>query len=223
MGCLRRLGCLVLLALLGGVAWVTSDQWRPLLPVWVPGTLAPRAISSVPYSAWAPVTAAGAARAERSLAALGDRSALVFTSLHPAEFAGYVVMDLAGRLPPDGDSTQAAVIGNQLSIRTSLDIRALGGSDAWARVAAVIGARTPLTFAGTFDIVRPGVAEFRVQQLSLHSVPVPEPLIPRVLRKIENGPHPTGVAANALLVNVPPYVADVRAAGGKILIYKSVP
>ena len=62
MGCLRRLGCLVLLALLGGVAWVTSDQWRPLLPVWVPGTLAPRAISSVPDSAWAPVTAARSPR-----------------------------------------------------------------------------------------------------------------------------------------------------------------
>lgn len=223
MGCLRRLGCLILLALLVGGAWVTSDRWRPLLPVWVPGTRAPRAIAGAPDSLWSPVTAVGATRAERSLAALGDRSAMVFTSLHPAEFAGYVLMDLAGRLPPDGDSTQAAVIGNQLSIRTSLDIRALGGSDAWGPLAAVMGKRAPLVFAGTFDIIRPGVAEFRVQQLSLHDLPVPGPLIPRVLRKVESGLHPTGIAANALLVNVPSYVADIRATGGKILIYKSVP
>jgi hypothetical protein len=223
VGCFRRLGCLVFLALSVGVAWVTSDRWRPLLPTWVPGTLAPKAIINAPDSAWAPVTAAGATRAERSLAALGDRSAMVFTALHPAEFAGYVLMDLAGRLPPNGDSTQAAVIGNQLSIRTSLDIRALGGSDAWGPLAAVMGKRATLSFAGSFDIIRPGVAEFRVQQLWLHDLPVPGPLIPRVLRKVESGPHPTGLATNALLVNVPSYVADIRATGGRILIYKSVP
>jgi hypothetical protein len=221
MGCLRRLGCLVLLVVLAGAAWITSDRWRPLLPTWVPGTLAARAIAA--DSGWVLVTATGATRAEHSLAALGDRSAMVFASVRPAEFAGYMLMDLAGRLPPDGDSTQAAVIGNQLSVRTSLDIRALGGRDAWGPLVAVFGTRAPLVFSGTFDIVRPGVAEFRIQQLSLHALPVPGPLIPRVLRSVESGPHPMGVAANALLVNVPSYVADIRATGGKILIYKSVP
>jgi hypothetical protein len=222
MGCLRRLGCLILLVVLAaGAAWITSDRWRPLLPSWVPGTDDARAIAA--DTGWAPVTAVGATRAEHALGALRDRSAKVYTSVSPADFAGYVLMDLSGRLPPDGDSTEATVIANQLRVRTSLDIRALGGQGVWETVFGVIGTRAPLGFAGTFDIVRPGIAEFRVQELSIHGVPVPGPMIPRLLRRVESGLHPTGMAANALLVNVPAYVADIRATSGKILIYKSEP
>lgn len=222
MGCLRRLGCLVLLVVLAaGVAWITSDRWRPLLPAWVPGTEDARAIAA--DTGWAPVTSAGATRAEHALTALRDRSAKVYTTVSPADFAGYVLMDLSGRLPPDGDSTAAVVIANQLRVRTSLDIRALGGQHVWEPIFDVIGTRAPLAFAGTFDVVRPGVAEFRVSELSIHGVPVPGPMIPRLLRRVDSGLHPTGMAANALLVNVPAYVADIRATSGKILIYKSEP
>lgn len=222
MGCLRRLGCLALLVVLAAAAaWITSDRWRPLLPDWVPGTEDARAIAA--DTGWAPVTAVGATRAEHALAALRDRSAKVYTSVSPADFAGYVLMDLSGRLPPDGDSTEAIVIANQLRVRTSLDIRALGGQGVWEAVFGVIGTRAPLGLAGTFDIVRPGIAEFRVQELSIHGVPVPGPMIPRLLRRVDSGLHPTGMAANALLVNVPAYVADIRATSGKILIYKSEP
>ena len=222
MGCLRRLGCLVLLVVLAaGAAWITMDRWRPLLPGWVPGTDDARAIAA--DTGWAAVTAVGATRAEHALTALRDRSAKVYTSVSPAEFAGYVLMDLSGRLPPDGDSTEAVVIANQLRVRTSLDIRALGGQGVWEAVFGLIGTRAPLVFAGSFDIVRPGIAEFRVQELSIHGVPVPGPMIPRLLRRVDSGLHPTGMAANALLVNVPAYVADIRATSGKILIYKSEP
>ena len=222
MGCLRRLGCLLLLVVLAaGAAWITSNRWRPLLPGWVPGTEDARAIAA--DTGWAPVTPVGATRAEHALSALRDRSAKVYTPVSPADFAGYVLMDLSGRLPPDGDSTQAVVIANQLRVRTSLDIRALGGQHAWEPVFDLIGTRAPLVLAGSFDVVRPGIAEFHVQELSIHGVPVPGPMIPRLLRRVDSGLHPIGMAANTLLVNVPAYVADIRATSGKILIYKSEP
>ena len=222
MGCLRRLGCLVLLAILAGAAlWVTSDRWRPLLPTWVPGTMSARAIAA--DSGWVLVTPAGATRAERALAGLREPSARVYTTVSPAEFAGYVLMDLSGRLPPEADSTGAVVVESHLRVRTSLDIRALGGRDVWGFVSDLIGTRAPLVFAGTFDIVRPGIAEFRVDELSIHGLQVPGPMIPRLLRRVDSGLHPSGMAANALLVNVPAYVADIRASNGKILIYKSEP
>jgi hypothetical protein len=169
------------------------------------------------------VTPAGATRAEHALTALREPSARVYTTVSPAEFAGYVLMDLSGRLPPEGDSTAAIVVENQLRVRTSLDIRALGGQDVWGFVSDLIGTRAPLVFTGTFDIVRPGIAEFRVTELSIHGLQVPGPMIPRLLRRVDSGLHPSGMAANALLVNVPAYVADVRASSGKILIYKSEP
>jgi hypothetical protein len=222
MGCLRRLGCLVLLAVLAaGALWITKDRWRPLLPDWVPGTDDARAIAA--DTGWVPVTPVGATRAEHALTALRDRSARVYTWVSPADFAGYVLMDLTGRLPPEGDSTEAVVIASQLRVRTSLDIRALGGQDVWEPVLDLFGTRAPLVLAGTFDIVRPGIAEFRVEELSIHGVSVPGPMIPRLLRRVDSGLHPAGMAANALLVNVPAYVADIRASSGKILIYKSEP
>lgn len=222
MGCLRRLGCLLLLAIVaGGTLWVTSSRWLPLLPGWVPGSASARAIAT--DSGWVLVTPAGATRAEHALTALREPSARVYTTVSPAEFAGYVLMDLSGRLPPEGDSTAAIVVENQLRVRTSLDIRALGGQDVWGFVSDLIGTRAPLVFTGTFDIVRPGIAEFRVTELSIHGLQVPGPMIPRLLRRVDSGLHPSGMAANALLVNVPAYVADVRASSGKILIYKSEP
>ena len=222
MGCLRRLGCLLLFAIVaGGALWITSNRWLPLLPAWVPGGESARAIAA--DSGWVLVTPAGATRAEHALTALREPSARVYTTVSPAEFAGYVLMDLSGRLPPAGDSTAAIVIDNELRVRTSLDIRALGGQDFWGFVSDLIGTRAPLAFAGTFDIVRPGIAEFRVNELSIHGLQVPGPMIPRLLRRVDSGLHPIGMAANALLVNVPAYVADIRASSGKILIYKSEP
>jgi hypothetical protein len=222
MGCLRRLGCLVLLAIVAGsVLWFTSSRWQPLLPTWVPGTAHARAIAA--DSGWVLVTPAAATRAERALTALREPSARVYTTVSPSEFAGYVLMDLSGRLPPEGDSTAAVVIENQLRIRSSLDIRELGGQDAWGIVSDLIGTRAPLVIAGTFDVVRPGIAEFRVDELSIHGLQVPAPMIPRLLRRVDSGLHPSGMAANGLLVNVPAYVADIRTSSGKILIYKSEP
>jgi hypothetical protein len=222
VGCLRRLGCLLLLAIMAaGALWITSGRWLPLLPTWVPGSASARAIAA--DSGWVLVTPAGATRAEHALTALREPSARVYTTVSPAEFAGYVLMDLSGRLPPAGDSTAAVVIENQLRVRTSLDIRALGGRDVWGFVSDLIGTRAPLVFAGTFDVVRPGIAEFRVDELAIHGLQVPGPMIPRLLRRVDSGLHPTGMAANALLVNVPAYVADIRASSGKILIYKSEP
>lgn len=226
MGCLRRLGCLVVLVVAAVVAWKARDVWRPWLPGWVPGhgTSYGREREAAGENAvWEPLTEEGAARAEHAVAALGDRKAAVFTSVQPGDFASYMLMDLAGRLPSDLDSAQATVVGNQLLLRTSLDIKAMTGRDPPGIVTAVIGQRAPLTMAGVFDVVRPGVAEFRVQDLEVHGLPLPGPLIPQVVSRVESGPHPPGLASNALLVNVPPYVADIRGTRGRITLYKNEP
>lgn len=225
MGCLRRLGCLVALLAVLAAAWVTRDRWRPWLPSWVPGHGAVRTAGtpSAADAVWAPVTAAGATRAENAARSLGDRKAAVFASILPADFAAFMLMDLAGRLPPDSDVTEAAVVGNQLALRSSVELQTLTGGNTPRLVAATVGPRLSVAMGGTFDVVRSGVAEYRVQSLTIHGVPVPGALIPQVIRKIEVGAHPAGLAANALLVNVPPYVADIRATRGRITLYKNEP
>ena len=53
-------------------------------------------------------------------------------------------------------------------------------------------------------------------------VTIPRAAIPRLLRKIERGDRPQGIADNALPLTVPSYIADVRIARGTITLYKDV-
>jgi hypothetical protein len=126
-------------------------------------------------------------------------------------------------VPPPDDSTQAAIVDHRLAFRTSLDIKALGARTALGTLGGVLADREPMVVAGTFDVVRPGVAEFRVQEVTVHGLSVPQSMISQLVHKIEAGPHPAGLAPEALLLNVPPYVADIRVVGGRIALYRNVP
>ena len=225
MGCLRRVGCLLLIIAIAAVAWVARDQladWFPQLRSWIPG-LSRRAAGdgSAGDVVWRAITPGGASHAEQLLVGLEKRSAATYTNVLPSDFAAFFVKDVTGYVPPAKDSAQAAIVNRRLALRTSLDIDALGGRAAFGPVGKLLGEREPLTIAGTFDVVRPGVAEFRVQELTVHGLPVPSPLIPDLVRKVENGPHPAGLAPEALLLNVPPYVADIRVVGDRIAVYRT--
>lgn len=229
MGCGRRLGCIALLVVLAAAAWLARDRW----PGWVSrlerriretahgAPAAPRATAD--SVSWRPVTLGGASHAERLLLSLGDRGSAAYTSILPSDFASFMLMDIAGRVPPPQDSTEAAILDRQLAVRTSIDIKAFGGRTAFGPLGGLLADREPLTLAGTFDVVRPGVAEFHVEQLTVHGLAVPSPLIPPLVHKVEIGAHPAGLAPDALLLNVPPYVTDIRVVGARIAVYRSEP
>jgi hypothetical protein len=56
----------------------------------------------------------------------------------------------------------------------------------------------------------------------LGQVVIPSGMIPRLIRQIDTGPRPGGLADNALPLPVPPYVSDIRIANGKVTLYKNV-
>ena len=227
MGCGRRLGCLLLVLALAGAAWLTRDQWGVYLPRvrrWLPSERPVRAPDSTDRTvAWRPVTVGGASHAERLILALGERGAAPYAQILPADFAAFMLMDVAGHVPPPQDSTQAAIVDHTFALRMSLDIKALGGRTAFGPIGGVLADREPLTLSGTFDVVRPGVAEFHVTELSVHGLTVPAPLIPALVHKVEIGQHPAGLASDALLLNVPQYVADIRLASDRVAIYRTMP
>jgi len=172
--------------------------------------------------AWQAITRGGASRTEHVLLGLSDRGGPPYVAVLPSDFAAFVLMDITGRVPPPEDSTEAAIVDHRLAIRTSLDIKTLGGRTAFGPIGGLLADREPLTLAGSFDVVRRGVAEFRVQTISVHGIAVPSPFIPQLVRKVEVGAHPPGLAPDALLVNVPPYVADIRVLPNRIALYRSV-
>ena len=82
LGCLRKVGCLVLLGILAAAAWFSRESWWPRRAVEADST------ATEPAIAWEPITEEGAARARRAIEALGRRSGPVFANIRPGDLVG---------------------------------------------------------------------------------------------------------------------------------------
>jgi len=219
MGCLRRVGCLVLLIVLAVIGWATRRQWLPLLEHKVAAVRAPATPAGV---VWEPMTDSAAARARTAIEKLGTRAGPVFANLSGGELASYLYLQLARQLPPSAQNVEAAVIGDQLVMRASVQLTDFGGRNALGPLANVMGARETVQFGGTLDVVRSGLGEFRVRSIRVRDLSLPSAMIPKLLRQAEHGARPAGVADDALPLVIPSYLADARISNGKITLYKAV-
>lgn len=218
-GCLQGIGCLVLIAVVAVGGWMTRSRWLPRLGLddhasAAAGSLAER---------WAPVTEEGSARAKQTVERLGSRTGPVFANIAPADLVSYLFEALSRELPPSAENVEAAVIGDRLYVRASVKLADFGGRGALGPLAGVLGDREPVRFGGTLDIVKPGLAEFRVLDLQVKDLSIPPPMIPRLLQSVARGRRPAGVSPDALPLGVPAYIADVRVHDGAITLYKTVP
>lgn len=217
MGCLGRLGCLVLLALLAAGAWFTRDTWMKKL------RRGATPAGDVAAETWQPLTPEGARRARTALQRLESAKGPVFANVAPGDLAAYIMQELSNTLPSSADSIRAAAIGDRLYLRASVKTADLGDAGALGPFAALLGERETIQLGGVLHILRPGLGEFQVKELKLRDFALPPPLIPRLIRQISRGERPAGLAADALPLRTPNYIADVRVARGKITLYKTVP
>lgn len=217
-GCLRRLGCLAVLVAGALGAWWYRDRWLPLLPG-RHARVADRAPEGT-SSGWEPISPAGAARARASMDRLARRTGAVFENLRPGDLASYIYEELQRQLPASARDVQTTVIGDRIYVRAQIDLRDLGGARALGPLAAMLPARDTMQLGGRLHVVRPGVAEFLVEDVKLGQLTVPPQAIPRLVREVRSRPTPPGIAANGLPLQIPRYVADVRVARGKITVYR---
>lgn len=215
-GCLRSIGCLTVLVIVVAAAWLLRDEWVPRIH-WHSGPA--RSTNAV---VWQPLTPEGAARAKQAVDSLNSKSGRVFANIVPADLAAYVYDELSKELPPSAEHVEATAYDRKLWVRTNVNLRDLGDSDALGPLSGMLGDRQSVQFGGTLDIVHPGLAEYRVESIKVGDVTIPRAAIPRLLRKIARGDRPAGIADNALPLTVPTYIADVRIARGTITLYKDV-
>jgi hypothetical protein len=216
MGCLSRIGCLAVIVLIAIAAWLTRDRWISH----VTGRAATMAASA---SLWQPITPQGAERTRELLARLSKPTGPVFGNLAGADVASYVYQSLARQLPPSADSIEAAVIGDRLYIRASVELKDLGGTASLGPLAGMLGDRERMEFGGTFHVIRPQLAEFEVKDIKIRDLSIPQSMIPRVLRQSERGSRPEGLSPDGLPIVIPPYLGDVRIVNGRVTLYKTVP
>ena len=214
MGCIARLGCLVMLVVLAIGGWLTRDQWLPRLTGRAPAT-------EVAASPWQPLSPEAGSRGKRKIDDLSSPSGPVFANLTASEVASYVFQTVARTIPASADSAEAAVIGDALYVRAVLPMREIAGTGALGPIAGLLNDRERLQLGGSFRVVRPGLSEFQVREVRLRDFKLPTGAIPRLLQQISRGNRPEGIAPNGLAVTTPRSLADVRIANGRVTLYKT--
>ena len=218
MGCIRKLGCLVLLVLLAAALWLTRGRWLPF----VRGG-GGEATASSTEGVWEPLTTAGAERARKAIEGLASRSGPVFANLRPGDVASYVFIALRRELPPSAENVAATVIGDRMYVRADIKLTDVGGAAVLGPLASFLSDRETMMFGGTFEVLRPGLAQFHVQELKLRELSIPQRMIPKLVQRIGRGSRPPGVAPDALPLLVPEQIGDVRVSRGRVTLYKNVP
>jgi hypothetical protein len=109
-----------------------------------------------------------------------------------------------------------------LHVRALVKISDFGGSGSLGPLAAMLGDREPVEFGGTLELVRPGLAQYRVKVLRLRELSVPSRMIPRLLQRVARGSRPPGLGEDGLPLEIPAFIADVRIGQGRVTLYKSI-
>jgi hypothetical protein len=212
-GCIRKLGCLVLLLLIGGGVYLyTQRNDKSTSPV-----------TTTRRPVWEPITALNAERGRREVESLRDSRGPVFANLTGAEAASFIFMSAAKQLPKGAENASASVQNNELVVRSTIRLSDFGVKKVLGPLSGILAERDTLLLGGHINIVQPGLGEFQVTRLKIGNLSVPSPLIPRLLNEFRKGDRPVGVSPNALPMPVPEYISDVRIANGRITVYKNAP
>lgn len=212
-GCIRWMIILAVVVLLLGAGWLLRDHWMD----------GSRADDAAAGSVWQPLSPEAAERARAAVQRLASDRGQVFETLQAVDVASYIFEELAKQLPRSAQDVHAAVIGERMYVMATVRLSDLGGATVLGPLASMLSERDTVRFGGVFEVVRPGLAQFRVQEIRVRDFPVPVRLIPRLLQQTRRGARPEGLADDGLALTIPPHIGDVRIANGRVTMYKNVP
>lgn len=212
-GCLRKLGCLVII-IAGIGAWYFYTHLK--------SNDAPSGHSaSASSAAWEPLTSAAAQRGKLEVESLSQRAGPVFANMTPAEAASYIFLSSTNRFPGAASNIQASAVNDRLRVRSEVSIKDFGGAAVLGPLGSLIGDRDTVLLGGTMKVLRPGLGEFTVQEMKFGQAAIPGILIPRLIARFRKG-SVEGLSDRGLPMKMPEYISDVRIENGKITLYKSV-
>ena len=226
MSCLSKVGCLTVVVIAGAGAW------------WMYGGTVPsfleRATRTVSRS-----TATGNANAKPvvwttlkdarvpsadAIASLQSQSGPAYITLGAGDLAGFLAEGLGRVLPQSASGVQVAIIDDVLRVRSEIPLRELGGKALPEFVSDLLSARDTVEMAGVLEMVRPGLAQFRVREVIVRGIALPPRVVPPLLSALrKSAPQRDSIAADAVALTLPKSVADVRVSRGRVTLYKSVP
>ncbi len=221
-GCLGRLGCLLLCAVLAVAGWYTKPMWYPRVRAMV--VAAPPS----PLLTWKPISPEAATRATRAADRLAETSGPVYADLTPAEFAAWQLGPAMRILGASAADPQATVHGDTLLVRVNVAVSDLGDPKQLGPLATMLDGRQPVLIGGRLSMARPGVLALQVTHMTVKELRLPSRLVEKIVQRISVKQRAdtsvTGaVAPGVIALPVSRSIVDVRVANGKVVLYKAAP
>jgi len=212
-GCLRTVGCLAVLLVIACVAaWFSRDWWLPIVGL--------RSSREVTAATWETPNAKGAGRADDALIQLESPRGAAFANVSPGDLLAYMEQSMGKAMPKSIDSIQASVVGDRLYLRFRIDANAVDKDKAGAL--GQLGKHQHVVMGGTLHVIRPGLTELQVKDLSVEGLRLPHAAVPAMLGQFASN-RPEGVASDGVAIATPKYIGDVRIANGRLTVYKAAP
>jgi hypothetical protein len=222
-GCFRRLGCLVVLLIVGVFAYFNRAKLEDTYHRYAGGTATTPSADAGSPGTWEPLTADKATKGQRAVQSLSRQSGPVFANLTAGEAASYIFLEAAKQLPPSSENITSAIRNDRLYVRANVALKDFGGSAVLGPLAMMIGDRDTVQLGGVIRVIRPTVGEFQVQDVKIGSLAIPSALVPKLISRMRKGTMPDGISPNGLPMKLPDYIGDVRITNGRIVVYKNVP
>jgi len=211
MGCVRRIGCLVILLAAVVAGFLYRDRIAALYR-------RVRGVPEPPPAVFVPPAPGAAAQAEAALGRLAQRGGPAYVDITAAQLAALIERQLAGPGARVLDSVAVALGDQRVQVRGSLDVsvvprRLLGP------LAEGLGRREPVVAGGTLSAQPDGRVVWTIDELKIREFPFPRSVIPAILRVM----NLTDGKAAAVPIPLPAGVGDVRVNRAGIRAYRAAP
>ncbi len=173
---------------------------------------------------WEPLTPEGAARARLAVGRLSSKNGPVYIDVAAGDLAAYA-FDVALRgMTHDSAGAEALARDDHLYLRANVDYK---GNPVDAKslgpLNSMLSGKQEITVRGRLEVLSPGHAQFRVDEIALKDLKLPAPIIESIVARIDTKDRDAKTAKDAIPVRVPPELADVRVTHGHVVLYKTVP
>lgn len=209
-GVLRLMGLAVVLAAAVGAWWFREPILRAAARLGPRSTKLPPVADTAVGAPTPQALSSTQAKVDRMRRRTGPDSVVLSAN----EVASMIGSSMDWSVRKSFDSLRVELLEGSLAVHCRLDTRVIP-PDALGPVAGFLNPWEPLRIAGPLRIERPGLARFKVQELSLRGIPFPPPVVRRLAQRVA-GADSTG----AVPLRVSPAFADVRIHPTGVVLYR---
>ena len=167
---------------------------------------------------WVTPATGNSSSAADKLARLARSGGPAYVDLTAADVGALIDAALTREARRVFDSTQVALLENEIRIRGSLDLSGVP-RNMMGPLAGVVGDREPASIGGPLSVDSTGQLMLTVTHLKVRDFPFPKSTIPRIL----SAARVPGAVGASLPVPGTPKLGDVRVSPSHVRVYRSSP